>query len=138
MSFNQSCELVSQKVWRALITPLTFSNVDNYWKCFSIHEQINQFWFYQICKHDQNITSRLVFTTVFGLHCNFFIVLTLQIYWFCLITNVRAEKISRIPEVLSTRARPICLVLHIFFYLAIFPFFKSVSYIFLFRVTYSI
>ena len=137
MSFNQSCELVSQKVWRALITPLTSSNIEMM-KIFLNSWAHKSVWHHQISKHDQSITSRLVFTTVFGLYCNFFIVLTLHIYWFCLITNVRAEKISRIPEVLSTRARPICPVLHIFFYLAIFPFFKSVSYIFLFPVAYNI
>ena len=44
-------------------------------KCFSIHEQINQFWGHRICKLHQSITSRLVFMIAFEIHCNFYIVL---------------------------------------------------------------
>ena len=40
-------------------------------KCFQIHEKIKQFWLHQICKFYQNITSRLLFMIVFGIHCNF-------------------------------------------------------------------
>ena len=38
---------------------------------FTVHEYINQFWRHQICKHYQNITSKLVFTIVLGIYCKF-------------------------------------------------------------------
>ena len=47
--------------------------------CFPIHEWTKQFWRHQICKHYQNITGRLVFMIMFGIHCNVFIVLPIRL-----------------------------------------------------------
>ena len=49
-------------------------------ECFSIQEQIKQFWHHHICKH-QNVTSTLVFTIVIGFHRNFWIVLHHFFVW---------------------------------------------------------
>ena len=52
-------------------------------KGFTIHEWIKNFWHHQIYKHriykHQNITSALVFTTVFRIHYHFFIVLPIRL-----------------------------------------------------------
>ena len=49
---------------------------------------------------------------VFGIHCNFFIVLSIRLKIcgsndFFARQNVRAQKIGRVSEVLGSRARPI-------------------------------
>ena len=51
---------------------------------------------------------------VFGIHCNFFIVLPNRLktcrsndFLFFTKQNVRAQKVGRVSEVLHTRARPI-------------------------------
>ena len=71
-----------------------------------------QFWRHQICKHYQNITCRLVFMIVFGIHCNFFIVSPIQLKIcrsniFFTRQEVRARKIGRVSEVLRAWACPI-------------------------------
>ena len=86
-------------VWMALITLLTWSNACNYF----------QFWRHQICKHYQNITCRLVFMIVFGIHCNFFIVSPIQLKIcrsniFFTRQEVVARKIGRVSEVLRARS----------------------------------
>ena len=42
-------------------------------KCITIHDQINQLWAHQVCKHYQNMARTLVFRIVFGIHYNFFV-----------------------------------------------------------------
>ena len=54
-----------------------WSYVKHYW--FHKPWVKKQFWLYQIYKYYQNISSTVVFAIVFGIHCNFFIVL-LKIY----------------------------------------------------------
>ena len=83
-------------------------------KCFLIYNYLKKFLRHQICKLYQNITTRLVFMIAFGIHCNFFIVLPIQLKpcrcnGFLLFTrqNERARKIGHISEVLCTWARPI-------------------------------
>ena len=78
-------------------------------KCFPIHELIKQFWRHQTCKLYQN---RLAFVIVFGIHCNFFIVLFIQlktyssnVFFFFTRENVHAKKIGL--EILLAQPRPI-------------------------------
>ena len=63
---------------------------------------VKQFWHHQACKLFQNITSTLVFRRVFGIHCNFFIVLTIwlktcrsNVFFFFRRENMRAWKIKK-------------------------------------------
>ena len=99
-------------VWSALITPLPCSNAGQI--LTNIYEYMKQFWRHQLCKLNRNITSALVFMAVFGIHCNFFIVLPIWLKAcrsndFLLFTrqNVRARKIGHVSEVLRAWARPI-------------------------------
>ena len=64
-------------VWRALLCLwLVQTQAIN---CFPIHEEIKELWRHWKCELYQDIRSRLVFTTVFGIHCNFFIVLPIRL-----------------------------------------------------------
>ena len=63
---------------------------------------VKQFWHHQVCKLFQNITSTLAFRRVFGIHCNFFIVLTIwlktcrsNVFFFLRRQNMRARKIGK-------------------------------------------
>ena len=62
-----------------------------------------------MCKYYQNITSRLVFMIVFGIYCNFLIVLPIRLETcksniFLLFTRqkLRAQRIGHVSEVLRT------------------------------------
>ena len=69
-------------------------------------------WRHQICEFYQNVTGRLVFMIVFGIHCNFFILLPIwlktyrsNVFLFFTRQNMRARKVGRVWEVLRVRAQ---------------------------------
>ena len=82
-------------------------------KYFWIHKYIKQFWCYHMYQH-QNITSVLVFTLVFGIHCNFSLFyqfdykfVDLMVFFFFTRQNLHTQKIGHISEVLHAQACPI-------------------------------